>query len=250
MQMMFVDESGTSPKPDKVTQNPYFVLGACVIPENYWHRVKADLEVIKHKFFVIGEVKWRYFAPPKSGASTHSFSHMNAQEKESFRSDLYAIIKKYTSIRVLSVIVDTAKAYTLSYINNDDDIYWYAYKQLTERFQYYLQDISKTSGQKINGIIVCDHRGPKDDRRLQELHARLMLENHNAHSEYHNLIEGLFVAPSHLSVGIQFADMVAGAVLRKVKNGDERFYDQVVGSFRKSPTGSINGYGLVRFPKE
>ena len=250
MQMMFVDESGTAPKPGKTEQNPFFVLGACVIPESYWHQVKAELEHLKSKFKVIGEIKWRYFAPPRAGASPHSFSHMDVAKKEEFRAGLYKIIGKYKSIRILSVVADTKKVYEQEgYIASDDDIYWYVYKQLTERFQYYLQDISKTSGQKINGIIVCDHRAPKDDKRLQELHARLMTGNHAAHSEYHNLIEGLFIAPSHLSVGIQLADMVAGAVLRKVKDDDDRYFSQVVGSFRTSPSGSINGYGLVRFPK-
>ena len=42
MQMLFVDESGTPPKPGKESLSPYFVLGGCVIPENFWHLVKAD----------------------------------------------------------------------------------------------------------------------------------------------------------------------------------------------------------------
>jgi Protein of unknown function (DUF3800) len=250
MHMLFVDESGTPPKANRADEQPYFVLGGCMIPEAYWHQVKADLHQLKRKHRVTGEIKWRYFAPPKENATSHALSHLNAVEKEELRSGLYQIIARYKSIRVLAVITNAPKAYTLDYINNDDDLYWYSYKQLTERFQYYLQDISKTSGQKINGIIVCDHRGPRDDKRLQGLHDKLMSGNHDAHSNYHNLIEGLFISPSHFSVGIQLADLVAGAVLRMIKNGDKRFYDQIVGSFRTSPTGHIEGYGLVKYPKE
>jgi hypothetical protein len=120
---------------------------------------------------------------------------------------------------------------------------------MTERFQYYLQDVSRVSGQKINGIIVCDHRAPKDDRRLQELHAKLLLGNHNASSSYKNLIEGVFISPSHLSIGIQFADMLAGAVLRKFSKNDSRFFDQIKDTFRKSEEGEIEGYGIIKFPK-
>ena len=42
-----------------------------------------------------------------------------------------------------------------------------------------------------------------------------MITDKENYSQFNNLIEGLFIAPSHLSVGIQFADLVAGAIFRK-----------------------------------
>ncbi len=248
MQILFIDESGTPPAPDKTNNNPLFVLGGVIIPDDFWHRVKADLDGIKRKFDVTGEVKWRYFAPHHT--KDNSLSHLDGTEKEALRSALYGVIRKYKSIKTICVITDTALAYSLPYINHEDDVYWFSYKVMTERFQYYLQDISRISGQKINGIVICDHRGPKDDKRLQELHARLLTGTHQAHSSYQNLVEGVFVAPSHLSVGIQFADMVAGAVLRKFKAGDTRFFEQIKDTFRKSESGRIEGYGVVKFPKK
>ena len=247
MQMLFVDESGTPAPPDRIDTSPIFVLGGAIIPDEFWHRVKADLDRIKTKYRISGEVKWRFFAP--DNRKLHSMSHLDAAAKEALRSDLLDVLCRYKSIRAMSVIVDAARAYAFTDIKTPDDLYWYAYKTLTERFQYYLQDISRISGQRINGIIVCDHRAPKDDRRLQELHAKLLSSSHFAASKYENLIEGLFVAPSHLSVGVQFADMVAGAVLRKEKADDSRFFDQIKDTFRKSPSGQIEGYGLISFPK-
>jgi len=149
----------------------------------------------------------------------------------------------------MCVIVDTSAAYDLSYIKSPDDLYWYSYKQITERFQYYLQDISKISGYPINEIIVCDHRAPNEDRRLQELHAKLLIDNNHTSSRYSRLIEGLFIAPSHFSIGIQLADMVAGATLRWSKNDDTRFFDQIKSTFRKSEKEETEGYGLIYFPK-
>jgi hypothetical protein len=139
--------------------------------------------------------------------------------------------------------------YTLGYVRTADDRYWYSYKQLTERFQYYLQDLERTVGQRVHGIIVCDHRAPKDDQRLRELHHQLLDAGSATVSACKNLIEGLFIAPSHLSVGVQFADMVAGAVYRRFSADDSRFFAQIENSFRRSPAGSLDGYGLVKFPK-
>lgn len=247
MQILFIDESGTPPPVDKVETSPLFVLGGAIIPDDFWHRVKNDLEAAKREFAVTGEVKWRFFSP--DNRKHNSLAHLDAGQKEAFRSRLFGILVRYKSIKTMSVIVDVAAAYALPYVNSPDELYWFAYKTMTERFQYYLQDISRIAGQRINGIIVCDHRGPNDDRRLQELHAKLLLGQHVAHSSYANLVEGVFIAPSHLSIGIQFADMVGGAVLRKFKANDARFFDQIADTFRKSESGSTDGCGLIRFPK-
>lgn len=248
MQILFIDESGTPPPIDRIETSPLFVLGGAIIPDDFWHRVKADLEVAKREFAVTGEIKWRFFSP--DNRKVHSISHLDAAQKEALRSRLFGILAKYKSIKTMSVIVDSAAAYALPYINNPDDLYWFAYKTMTERFQYYLQDISRIAGHRINGIIVCDHRAPNDDRRLQELHAKLLQGQHDAHSNYANLVEGVFIAPSHLSVGIQFADMVGGAVLRRFKANDSRFFDQIADTFRKSEQGRIEGFGLISFPKK
>ncbi len=249
MQILFVDESGTPPPPEKTATTPLFVLGGIVVPEDFWSKLAADLKRLKLKYRVSGEIKWRYFAPQKPGSKNHSLSHLNVAEKEALRSELYETICTYRSIRLICVATNVPLAYTLQYIKTADDLYWYSYKQLTERFQYYLQDLERTVGQRVNGIVVCDHRAPQDDERLRELHHKLLVGERENFSKYNNLIEGLFIAPSHLSVGVQFADMVAGAVFRKYRIGDNRYFARIETAFRRSLSGKIEGYGLVKFPK-
>ncbi|PWE13448.1 DUF3800 domain-containing protein [Alcaligenes faecalis] len=249
MQILFIDESGTPPPPDKISNAPIFVLGGIVIPEDVWPKLSKDLAQIKAQGGIDGEIKWRYFAPSRTGAKPHPLSHMSAEQKEAIRTKLYELIGKYKSIRLICAVVNVRLAYELPYVNDADDLYWYSYKQITERFQYYLQDLEKVVGSRIYGIIVCDNRAPKDDERLRELHHKLLTTQRTVTSNYSNLIEGLFIAPSHLSVGIQLADMVAGAVFRAKKVNDPRFFGQIRGSFRTSPVGRIEGYGVIKFPK-
>lgn len=249
MQILFVDESGTPPPPEKQNDTPFFVLGGLVVPEDFWSRLATDLKRVKECFGITGEIKWRYFAPQKPTAKPHSLSHLNQRDKEDLRTRLYKTICLYKSIKIICIVTHVPSAYRIGYVNTADDLYWYSYKQLTERFQYYLQDISRTVGQRIHGIIVCDHRAPKDDERLRELHHQLLSGSRDTVSNYENLIEGLFIAPSHLSVGVQFADMVAGAVFRRFKANDDRFFKQIDGAFRRSSKGTLEGYGLVKFPK-
>ena len=250
MQFLFVDESGTPPTPEQSPRQPYFVLGGIVIPEDIWKKLADDLTQIKAHFNITGEIKWRYFSPTTKG-KPHSMSHLTGEQKEAVRTALYAAIRKYRSVRIISVVVVTEKAYqSTPYVKTPDDMYWYAYKQLTERFQYYLQDIGRMVGETMNGIVVCDHRGPRDDMRLQELHYQMLFSQDWKTAKYANLVEGLFMAPSHFSVGIQFADMVAGAIYRTYSAKDLRYWNQIQNSFRVSPKGAIEGYGLVLWPKK
>jgi hypothetical protein len=223
MQLLFIDESGTIPPKNKIKDANHFTLGGIVIPADLWHQVDKELASLKTEFKITGEIKWRYFAP---GTQLNSLSHLNADQKESLREEIYNLIAKFKSIRLICAVVDIKSAYKYEYVNCENDLYWYAYKQITERFQYYLQDLSHNIGSKINGIIICDHRQPKDDHQLRLLHQKLLTGS----KTHQNLIEGVFLAPSHLSVGIQLADMVAGAVYRKFSRQDNRFFDLIKNS--------------------
>jgi hypothetical protein len=134
-------------------------------------------------------------------------------------------------------------------LNQQNDLYFMTYKVVTERFQYYLQDISRSSGATFRGIIVADHRGKHDDTYLRVRHQELV-ENESAFtSAYKNLIEGLFLTPSHMSVGIQFADLVAGTIWRRFSANDDFWFEKIKSCLRTSPAGKIDGYGIVLFPK-
>lgn len=248
MQLLFIDESGTPPSIKKAAEAGYFVLGGVVIPEEVWLKLATDLKKIKVNYEVTGEIKWRFFAPDRGGPK-HALSHLDGDRKNSLRLDLYKALTAYKSVKVISVVVNCEAEYKKGFAATPDAIYWAAYKQLTERFQYYLQDLSKIIGHSVHGIVVCDNRGPADDDNLRKVHSKLVTGTSREFvSNYSNVIEGLFIAPSHMSVGIQFADMVAGAIFRKFKAGDSRFYDLIHPSIRSSPAGKIVGYGLVKSP--
>src|SRR5690348_8691649 len=138
MQLFFIDESGTIPPKNKNDSIEFFTLGGIVIPEDLWHELDKELAGLKTRFGVNGEIKWRYFSPQKPGATPHSLSHLTGPQKEELRLAIYQLITKFKSIRLICALVDIKTAYKLDYVSNENDLYWYAYKQMTERFQYYL----------------------------------------------------------------------------------------------------------------
>lgn len=247
MYLLFVDESGTPPKPaqDSVA---YFVMAGLVIPEDRWMSMHEKLSGLKRATGYHGEVKWRYFAP-KNDDVENPMAGWNQVKRNSFRDRVFAIITETKSSRIIACVSESPTAYGLGNVNSQDDLYFRTYKPVTERFQYLLQDITRASGRDSFGLIVADHRGRGDDDRMRHQHERLVRETGQYSSNYENLVEGLFFAPSHLSVGIQLVDMVAGAIWRAQTHNDRTWFDKLRPSFRASPTGQIDGWGIVRFPK-
>lgn len=247
MYLLFVDESGTPPKPAQ-EGIAYFVMAGLVIPEDRWMGMHEKLSGLKRALGYRGEVKWRYFAPSNDDAANPMIG-WDQDKRNSFRDRVFSIITETKSCRIIACVSESPTAYDLGNVKSQDDLYFRTYKPVTERFQYLLQDITRASGRDSFGLIVADHRGRGDDDRMRQQHERLVRETGQYSSNYENFVEGLFFAPSHLSVGIQLVDMVAGAIWRAQSHNDRTWFDKLRPSFRTSPSGQIDGWGIGRFPK-
>ena len=248
MHILFIDESGTPPRPGSASPK-YFVVGGIIIPEGVWHRVRDNLMGLKIKHKIRGELKWRYFSPHNTDAAS-PFRNIDQESKNAIRNEIFRMITAESSMTTLACVRFADAAYQMEAINSQEDLYHSTYKPVTERFQYYLQDLSRKVGAKQLGIIVADHRGRQDDKRLRGHHQKLLHSTGEFISRYNNLVEGLFLEPSNQSVGIQLADLVAGAVWRKFERGDSTWYDLIEPSIRRNAAGSVDGHGIVRFPKK
>jgi hypothetical protein len=247
MHLYFIDDSG-----DPSGSTIHFVLGGVVIPGDQWHKLNDSFSYACEKFNVQGEIKWRLFGKkPKPGDRKNPFAHLSFEEKDELRKFLLESLVKFNSVKIIASVVHLPTIYSKYPDITPEDVYSMAYKPLTERFQYCLQDLSQASGTTFNGILVCDHRNPRQDKLLRNFHQDLLKSNGHAASKYANLIETLFLAPSHQSIGLQFSDLVVGSILRYFEQNDEKWYKLIDKSIRRNPhSGKIDGYGLVRIPNE
>lgn len=195
-----------------------------------------------------GEFKWRYFAPDNSEPE-NPMRYLGQADRDDIRAEIYRIMGAARSVKSLAAVCSIRAAYDMPSVNTPNDIYHLTYKTITERFQYYLQDLSKELGRSEYGIIIGDPRSSDDDKRLRAHHHKLLYSGAEFISTYENLIESLFFLPSNLSMGIQFADMVAGAVWRKHERSDQRWYERVEPTFRRNVRGEVDGFGVIKVPK-
>lgn len=248
MHLCFVDESGTPTKPGKESPR-YFVIAGLIVPEERWHGMRKKLIGLKVQKHYHGELKWRFFAPNNNN-DDNPMRQWDMEQKNEFRAAAFRLITEQKSVKVVCGVCDGPLAYTLGNVNEQENIYFRTYKTVTERFQYFLQDVSRASGRFTSGIIVSDHRNRGDDTRMREQHERLIREAGNFTSTYGNFVKSIFLSPSHMSIGIQLSDMVAGAVWRWFEHSDAKWLDHIRPSFRCSSAGVVDGWGLCASRKE
>lgn len=251
MLLCFVDESGSPPLERKAGNRRYFVIAGLIMHESQWHGVASEVRQLRKlpEFNVSGEIKWRYFGKDNTDED-NSVAHLDQATRDKFREALFKIITNRKSIKIVACAADAVAAYKTTYVNSPEDLYHYTYKPVSERFQYHLQDLSRSLGDKQLGIVVADPRGKKQDDGLRKEHHRLVDQYSPFVSEYENYVETIFLTPSHLSVGIQLADMVAGSIGRALNGTENRFAKLLESSFRTSSSGKIDGFGYVKFPKK
>lgn len=247
MHILFVDESGTAPEPAHADKSPKFVLGGIVISEETWPKLRDELEMVKREYAVEGEIKWRYFL---RSATAHHFTleHLTLQDRDALRRDLFEILGNYHSVRFLAVVVDTVATYKRDLCSTGEELYQLAFKSMTEQFQSYLDGLEEKFGVGVKGMVVADNRNQIQDAELREFHHSLISMQSDNHPSRDKLIEGLFFAASHLSVGTQFADLVAGAVFRKYVREDHEFWDAIQANFKSNQSLGLNQDGIREDP--
>src|SRR5580698_10611062 len=140
-------------------------MSGVIVPEGSWREVRDDLFGMK----IRGEIKWRHFAPGNDEPK-NPMRKLSQPERDAIREEMFGIVwKRQHDIVSISAVCSGVAAYKIGRVNTQEDVYHLAYKAVTERFQYFLQDRSIRARTEF-GIIICDHRGAGDDKRLRGHH--------------------------------------------------------------------------------
>jgi hypothetical protein len=130
------------------------------------------------------------------------------------------------------------------FFRSPEDVYATALMFLAERFQHLLTEEDDV------GMIVVDSRFREDDMRLRRFFADLTEEG-TPYMKLGRIVEGLFLSPSHLSLGLQCADLIVAATAaseRAIGQGSG-YVKKLEPRFARHPqSGSIDGVGIKRFP--
>lgn len=239
--IVYVDESGDHSLSSIDENFPVFALAFCIFKKSdFTNAVVPSIQSLKFEF-------WGHDAIVLHGHDIRK-QHgdfkilIDAEIRASFYEKLNNAIEAAPFTVVASVIDKTAhkKKYT-----EPRDPYEIALAFCMERLFYFLRDLHQLH--KTTHVIV-ECRGAKEDAKL-ELEFRRICDGANQAGKMPNF-EIRFMDKRHNSTGLQFADLVAHPIARRVITLDQpnRAYDIIEKKLRKDAKGNTNGYGLKIFP--
>jgi hypothetical protein len=227
VRLLFLDESG------RIGQDGLFALGGVTVHESDWRDLRArwlaPLEA--HGWDPANEVKWHgirsgYVPPELADAVVEALAR--------------APLKAYVTLLDLEAGVALPE-----FFGTPELTYGTALMFVSERFHHLLEAEDEL------GLIVADSRHREDDQSLRRYFGALT-ETGTPYMKLDRIVEGLFLGPSHLSIGLQCADLVVSITAAAERgNGQARGYlRKLLPRFATHPaTGELDGVGLKRFPE-
>ena len=177
---VYCDESGIEALFDK-DAHKYTVIGGIWIPKEYRNILKTDLNEIKRRHNIRGEIKWNKVSP----------AYVDMYK------DVINLFFSTPKIRFRAIIINSEIVNHEKFNNGSGELGFYKfYYQLIYHWLY---------PNNIYDIFV-DHKINKYKDRINELKKIL---------RYSNTVNMVQALPSHESVAIQLADVLTGAVASK-----------------------------------
>jgi hypothetical protein len=230
--LLFLDESG------RLDQGGLFALGGIAVRDRDWPGLKeAWQETLRaHGWPLDREVKWH-------GIRTGEVP--DALADAVFAALSTAPFTAYVAVMDLDAGPEVFPPAEHAFFRSPEDVYSTALMFLAERFHHLLVE------EDDFGLIVVDSRFKEDDARLRRFFGDLAEEG-TPYVKLGRIVEGLFLGPSHYSVGLQCADLVVAVTAagqRGVGQGSG-YFKKLLPRFARHPvTGELAGVGLKRFPE-
>jgi hypothetical protein len=243
VKVLFLDESGDHNLSTIDTQYPMFVLGGIIVDKDYADGpLTQELNIFKTAFFGTADIVLHTADITRNRGAFEKLK--DATLRAQFYEEINAIMRRLQYSVVACVI---RKDHHLSrYGVAALDPYMLSLDVLVERFCF---DIGKVSG---GGVIVAEKRDPTLDRELDLawLNLKIRGTRYLQASDIEDRVVGLNLrAKGDNIAGLQLADLVVSPigrhVLGKIDKEDWRIVEE---KFRRSPSGKVDGYGLVVLP--
>jgi hypothetical protein len=226
--LLFLDESG------QIDQGGLFALGGIAVRDTEWPELR---QIWQETLSAAGwpldrEIKWHGIrkgeVPPVLADAV-------------FATLAVAPFTAYVTLLDLELGPEREP----DFFRTPEDVYATGLMFLAERFHHLLD------AEDDLGLIVVDSRFREDDQRLRRFFADLTKDG-TPYMQLPRIIEGLFLGPSHYSIGLQCADLIVAMTANAERGpGQGRGYlKKLLPRFAVHPaTGELEGVGVKRFPE-
>lgn len=263
---MYVDENGHQSLNGDLSNNSkrFLCLTGVIMPlsEHDGH-LTPMLNALKTRYFGTSDIVLHRRELISASAPFESLS--NVETRDAFNADLLSIIRE-AKYRVISVIIDKYRLVEKHGRIRAQDPYALALEYLMQRYQYWMQDYSKSYPMSF-GDILAEARGKGEDRITKETYHEIYMGR--GYNPLRNAPDFFSSAQIKLKpkkdniAGLQFVDLISHPARRYILMqhglGDgfksSSFEQDIVhvlvqNKFRRNKySGQIEGNGIVLYPK-
>lgn len=238
MRVFFVDDSGQR-KPVQ-GQKPWFCFGAISVDASHVSELGHRLARLKKSWGLEplpgDEIKFNQIGrahDTRRKPNPLVRLGYDQDERTQFGLDALKTLSKVKSLKVFGVGVDVE---TLRRGEVGAD---WAWKLLTERFEYSMNDETNKCA-----LAICDQEDADDEAMRQALLYGTEF------TKLPSFPEPVMFVPSHLSPGVQFADLVAGAFGRWWNHRDDKYLQVLEPAIHRDAQGCWQAAGIKSFRQD
>jgi hypothetical protein len=238
MKLFFLDDSGN---PSIKSKNRYFAFGGFSINADEINSLRSFLAQrwgahpdLGHKS---DELKLSFIGNQSTKALAKNPLHrigLTTLEQRNFVLETLVGLTQFKTLEVIVSVVD--KNYAFGMDNKE-----HGFRTLLERIQKASEDKNE------DFLLICD-----EEQQHNKIMREVLHEQKSLYLNFTRIQETILFAPSVLSPGIQFADLIVGSVTRMLNHQDMGYFEVIVPLLRRAPWNNANwqGYGLALFPSQ
>lgn len=237
MRLFFLDDAGN---PSNRLEERYFGFGGFSIDSSELGSLKQLQKLAWASHPELGlpgdELKFSHVGGTKKKLLASNPLHRIGWEipqRRTFVLEVLESLSNLKSIEVIVSIVDKRRAFGA--VSKE-----HAMRTLLERIQF------SAAEKNEQYLIICDEEQQHQDLLRNVLHSQA-----SHYVDYDNIQETILFAPSILSPGIQFADLLIGSAIRMFNYGDTGYFSKTVPYLRRNPKrpAQWQRFGLTIFPE-
>jgi len=166
----------------------------------------------------------------KNHRKTEPYIHLTFAERRQVLVDLAKIIGDWNAARLFAEAVD--KSVVCGSANRPYTPFEFAFRELVQRYEYFLRHRGKAISQDLIGMLVQDNNETMS-RRLTEMMRRFHTSG-TGWTEIDHIIETALFVDSHLTSMVQMADVCAYATRRFFENKETTLFDLIYPRFDRT----------------
>lgn len=251
----FSDENGTYSQKcseQHLLRHPYYIRATIIVDAIQYWEISSRISSLRDRFKIDPhlEIKWSDIWESRQvekrgkkirDARIKAISDIGYKSLMSYMEDLCKLVGDIPTLQSI-----------ISITSNSKDGKFPEQDMIGRHLNFHMQRIQMDMNKKGYAILFVDPVGDNVDRSMRQQYYDY-LKNDAYINNYANIKDSLNIEMSHHSLGIQLADIVAGAFSSVLKNdhenkyqwGRDLFYNYLKPTLRTNQNGDTLGYGII-----